>query len=89
MINRRRLFGASAALTSLVASTLGSRNTMAKLPRFTDVQPRGTIGRMERLHSLALESRQGADPAGRQANSPHSEVGSGPDQLARAGASWR
>ena len=58
MINRRRLFGASAALASLVASTLGGRKAMAKSPGFTDVEPRGSIGRMERLHSLDLESRQ-------------------------------
>ena len=58
MINRRSLFGASAALASLIATTLGGRKAMAKSPAFADVEPRGSVGRMERLPSLDLESRQ-------------------------------
>ncbi len=58
MINRRSLFGASAALASLVASTLGSRKAMAKPAAFADFEPRGSVGRMERLPRLDLESQQ-------------------------------
>jgi SAM-dependent methyltransferase len=58
MINRRNLFGASAALASLVASTLGGRKAIAKSAAFADVEPRGSVGRMERLPRLDLESQQ-------------------------------
>ena len=52
MINRRSLFGATAAFASLVASTLGGRKALAKTGAFADVEPRGSVGRMERLPRL-------------------------------------
>jgi len=58
MINRRSLFGATAAFASLVASTLGGRKALAKTGAFADVEPRGSVGRMERLPRLDLESQQ-------------------------------
>ena len=58
MINRRTLFGASAALASLIAATLGGRKAMARPAAFADVEVRGAVGRMERLPRLDLESQQ-------------------------------
>jgi SAM-dependent methyltransferase len=59
MLNRRKLLGASAALASLVGAS-SSRKAQAKSARTGtwDVQPRGQVGRTERLPNLDLESRQ-------------------------------
>ena len=57
MINRRTLFGASGALASLLSTTLGSCTAAAKSEAY-DVEPRGTLGRLERLPRLDLESHQ-------------------------------
>ena len=55
MLDRRTLFGVSG--TSFLASLLGGRKAHAKSAPF-DVEPRGANGRMERLPTLELESRQ-------------------------------
>ena len=53
MINRRSLFAATA--TTLAASSLGSRKAAAAKAAF-DIEPRGSVGRLERMHKLDLES---------------------------------
>ena len=57
MLNRRTLFGASAAAASLLTAATGARKASAKTVPF-DVEPRGTKGRLERLPTLTLESQQ-------------------------------
>ncbi len=57
MLNRRTLFGATAAATSLLASKFNGGKAAAKTMSF-DIEPRGTQGRLERLPNLNLESRQ-------------------------------
>ena len=52
--DRRSLFGAAAA----AATAIGSQSARAKLPDGTDVEPRGTIGRLERLPTLDLEANE-------------------------------
>ena len=56
MVNRRALLGTSAAVGSFVSGALGARKASAKQFSF-DVEPRGTIGRLERLHTLDAELR--------------------------------
>ncbi len=53
MIDRRSLFAAAGA--TLVGSTVGSRSAAAAAAPY-DIEPRGTIGRLERLPALDLES---------------------------------
>jgi hypothetical protein len=61
MIDRRTLFGASAAtasfVTSLFKGSSAAANTGANYT-FKDVEKRGTRGRLERLPALDLESSQ-------------------------------
>lgn len=60
MIDRRTLFGATAAVGSFMAGVFGSKSASAKpAPMSTfkgDVEPRGTDERLERLPKLDLES---------------------------------
>lgn len=60
MIDRRTLFGATAAVASAVGAVFGSKSASAKsAPMSTfsgDVEPRGTDQRLERLPKLDLES---------------------------------
>ncbi|MFL2770118.1 MAG: class I SAM-dependent methyltransferase [Rhodospirillaceae bacterium] len=60
MIDRRKLFGATAALTSVISTMLGTKSAGAKLaPQSTfkgDYEPRGTNERLERVPQLDLES---------------------------------
>ena len=56
MINRRTLFGAAATLGTAITSALTGRPAAAGRPAF-DVEPRGTVGRLERLPRLDVESR--------------------------------
>ncbi len=60
MIDRRTLFGATAAVTSAIGSLFGAKSAAAKsAPQSTfkgDVEARGTDGRLERLPKLDLES---------------------------------
>ena len=61
MINRRTLFGATAATASFLGSLVKGRSAEAKTPAkftFKDVEKRGTRGRLERLPALDLESSQ-------------------------------
>ena len=53
MIDRRSLFTAAGA--TLVGSTVAGR-TAGAAPALLDIEPRGTIGRLERLPALNLES---------------------------------
>ena len=67
MIDRRSIFTATAAIGTFLASAFGSKKTKAgmqqKYPNHTykngtptgDVEPRGAIGRMERLPTLRIE----------------------------------
>ncbi len=54
--DRRSLLGTAAAATA--ASSLAGKSATAKLPQGKDVEPRGTIGRLERLPTLDLESSE-------------------------------
>jgi len=55
-INRRTLFGAAAAVTSYIGAALTGRKANAKtIP--ADIEPRGSIDRLERLATLDGESR--------------------------------
>ena len=56
MINRRMLFGAAATVGAAITSALTGRSAAAKTQTY-DVEPRGTVGRLERLPTLDLESR--------------------------------
>lgn len=56
MLDRRSLFGAS-ALAGMFGALLPGRHATAN-SRSLDVEPRGSVGRMERLPSLDLESRE-------------------------------
>ena len=56
MINRRTLFGASAAVVSFVTAAVAGRKASAKNYSF-DLEARGTVGRLERLPSLNAELR--------------------------------
>jgi ubiquinone/menaquinone biosynthesis C-methylase UbiE len=60
MLDRRTLFGATAAVGSFVAGLFGSKSSSAKpapMHAFDgDVEPRGTNQRLERLPKLDLES---------------------------------
>ena len=58
MLDRRTLLGASAAVMSLFGASAGGRKAHAKTQSFADVEPRGTVGRLERLPTLDLESQQ-------------------------------
>jgi len=57
MLDRRSLFMAGTAITSFLSAAVGSQKALAKGNDF-DVDPRGSIGRMERLPTLDLESQQ-------------------------------
>lgn len=56
MINRRMLFGTMATAGAAITTALTGRSASAKTPSY-DVEPRGTVGRLERLPALDLESR--------------------------------
>ena len=56
MTDRRTVFKATAALSALIASSVKARAARAKANDF-DMEPRGTSGRLERLHRLDVESR--------------------------------
>ena len=56
MINRRNLLGAAAAAGAAITSALTGRSASAKTASY-DLQPRGTVGRLERLPTLDVESR--------------------------------
>ncbi len=58
MLNRRTLLGASAALASLLGATTGRKAQAKAQVHKWDVQPRGQVGRVERLANLDLESQQ-------------------------------
>jgi len=60
MLDRRSLFGATAATTAFLSSIFGKRTQAATSNPtvFKDVEPRGTKGRLERLPALDLESTQ-------------------------------
>ncbi|MEQ8736500.1 MAG: class I SAM-dependent methyltransferase [Rhodospirillaceae bacterium] len=61
MIDRRTLFGATAATTAFLSSLVKGRSAQAKTSTdgaFQDVEWRGTRGRLERLPELDLESSQ-------------------------------
>jgi ubiquinone/menaquinone biosynthesis C-methylase UbiE len=62
MLDRRTLFGATAAVSSFVAGAVSSpftaKKAKASIPSDVDVQPRSTVGRLERIPTLALESRE-------------------------------
>ena len=55
MLNRRTLFGAGAAITSFMSSSIVGRKASAGNLSY-DVEPRGTTGKLERLPRLELES---------------------------------
>lgn len=57
MLNRRALFGSS-ALATLAGWLTPGQQAAAKPPRSGDLEPRGSVGRLERLPSLNLESRE-------------------------------
>ncbi len=57
MLNRRSLFGASAAALSTLAAAFTPRKAAAAQSSF-DLEARGTKGRFERLPTLRLESQQ-------------------------------
>ncbi len=57
MIHRRTLFGATAAVASLVSSAFTGRKASAAKLTSKDYEPRGTIGRLERIPKLNVESR--------------------------------
>ncbi len=56
MINRRTLFRAAATVGTATTSALASGAASAKAASY-DLEPRGTLGRLERLPKLDLESR--------------------------------
>ena len=59
MMNRRTILGALAAAFSATAATRKARASTATPPSPPyDFEPRGNIGKLERLASLDLESRQ-------------------------------
>jgi SAM-dependent methyltransferase len=59
MLNRRTLFPALAGLGTAAAALFSSRDAKAAKPSFQgDLDPRGTVGRLERLPTLDLESQQ-------------------------------
>ena len=61
MIDRRTLFGATAATATFLSSLVKGRRAEAKTSAkftFKDVEKRGTRGRLERLPALDLESSQ-------------------------------
>ena len=59
MMNRRTILGALAAAFSAPAAARKARAASAQPPALPyDFEPRGTIGRLERLSTLDLESRQ-------------------------------
>lgn len=61
MLDRRTLFGATAATTAFVSSLVKGRKAEAAIHEpmtFRDVEERGTKGRLERLPALDLESSQ-------------------------------
>lgn len=61
MINRRNLFGASAATASFVGALFGSKKASAAISsskfNAADVEPRGSNGRLERLPRQHLEAQ--------------------------------
>ena len=57
MLNRRTLFGATAAVASVVTAAVKGRKAEAKILSH-DFEPRGTIGRLERLPTLDLQSNE-------------------------------
>ena len=61
MLDRRTLFGTTAVVSSVIASLFGRGKAEAKLPeskdlKAVDFEPRGKIGRLERIPRLDLES---------------------------------
>ena len=56
MINRRNLLGAAAAAGTAITSALTGRAASAQTGSY-DLEPRGSVGRLERLPSLDVESR--------------------------------
>ena len=57
MFNRRTLFGASAATASLLSTRWAIGSAHAATSPAYDIEPRGTVGRLERLPFLDLESQ--------------------------------
>lgn len=58
MLERRTLFGAAAAVGSAANSLVGGRKAQANTSKHDfDLEPRGTLGRLERLPTLDAESR--------------------------------
>ena len=57
MLNRRTLFGATATAASFVAAAMRGRKANAKILSH-DFEPRGTVGRLERLPKLDLQSSE-------------------------------
>lgn len=57
MLNRRAFFRASAALAAVAGWLTPGRQAAAK-NRALDLEPRGSVGRLERLPALDLESRE-------------------------------
>ena len=55
MIDRRTLFGVTATMASVVTAAVTGRKASAKLSH--DYQPRGVVGRLERIPKLDVESR--------------------------------
>ncbi|MDG2244041.1 MAG: class I SAM-dependent methyltransferase [Rhodospirillaceae bacterium] len=59
MLDRRTLFSSLTGFTTAIGSIFGSREAIAAKPSFKgDLDPRGTVGRLERLPTLDLESQQ-------------------------------
>ena len=55
MLNRRTLFASTMAVATAAKEAVLGRSAEAALPK--DVEPRGTVGRLERLPRLDLESQ--------------------------------
>ncbi|MCB2107314.1 MAG: class I SAM-dependent methyltransferase [Rhodobacteraceae bacterium] len=58
MFDRRSLFGAAAAAASFIGTAVSGRKASAKIPGNKDVEPRGAIGRFERLPTQNLDGVQ-------------------------------
>jgi SAM-dependent methyltransferase len=58
MFDRRALFQAAAGIGGALTAFAGWRKAEAKLPKGSDLEPRGTDRRLERLPSLDVESRE-------------------------------
>lgn len=59
MLDRRTLFPALTGLGTAIGAVFASRDVKAASPSFKgDLDPRGTVERLERLPDLNLESQQ-------------------------------